>query len=250
MTFSRGLARSSPTGKRAPYLPTVCKVTRRARGRRGAAPANASRAALNGCLLGLVVSVTLAGCASNAWITTRATPLTSFPVPFRPLVNEEELRPSERTMLLLRRYALTDNWQSDPCGLLIQLREVINREPTPDKVYALAELAYLGGKRLEATDPAKALELHSAAVMHAYLYLFDGRFNQQSNPYDPQFRGACDLYNGALEGAMRITHKQNGLTPGKSNTIHAANQTIEVVCVAREQLATGRLRARGVRLGL
>ncbi len=87
--------------------------------------------------------------------------------------------------------------------------------------------------------------------MHAYLYLFDGRFNQQGNPYDPQFRGACDLYNGALEGALRITQKQNRLCPGKSHTIQTASQTIEVVCGrAGHQLAARGFRARRVRVGL
>lgn len=181
----------------------------------------------------LLAAAGLAGCASNTWIANRGTSGVSFVTPLHPFSSEELPRPSDRTMLLLRRYALAEDWQNDPSGLLAKLKDVVNREPTPDKIYSLSELAYLGGKRFEANDAQRALELYSAAVMHAYLYLFDERFKEQPNPYDPQFRGACDLYNNALEAAMRITHRQNGLVPGKSHTVRVANQTIEVVVVAR-----------------
>ena len=78
-----------------------------------------------------------------------------------------------------------------------------NRTPSTEKLYSLAELNYLGAKKIEACDQGAALDLYGAAAANAYLYLFDERFASVRNPYDPEFRGACDVYNGALENAMR-----------------------------------------------
>ncbi len=144
----------------------------------------------------------------------------------------EEPQPSERTLLLLRRNALADLWPGDVSELLVQLSELIRREPTPDKIYSLAEIAYLGAKHCEESDPQRGLELYAAAVTHAYLYLFDDRFHRVANPYDPEFRGACDLYNRALEHCLRITQSK-GIAPGMNQTLHTANQTIEVAMVSR-----------------
>ena len=43
---------------------------------------------------------------------------------------------------------------------------------------------------------------------------FDQRLAATRNPYDPQYRGACDLYNGALESALRIVCASKELMPG------------------------------------
>src|SRR5207249_11367404 len=115
--------------------------------------------------------------------------------------------------------------------LLVKLRDIINRDPSADKLYSLAEVAYLEGKKCESSDPQRALELHGAAMLHAYLYLFDGRIGQFRNPYDPEFRGACDLYNGALESTLRIIKKQGELVPGSTHTLQMANQTVETTIV-------------------
>ena len=68
----------------------------------------------------------------------------------------------------------------------------------------MSELAFLGGKKAELHDKRAALDLYGASVLHAYDYLFDARLAATRNPYDPNYRGACDLYNGALESALRI----------------------------------------------
>ena len=70
-------------------------------------------------------------------------------------------------------------------------------------------------------------------MVNAYHYLFDERFGRFRNPYDPEFRGACDLYNGALESALRIIKKQGELVPGSTHTIQTANQTVEATIVLR-----------------
>src|SRR6185295_3933152 len=45
------------------------------------------------------------------------------------------------------------------------------------------------------------------------------------NPYDPQFRGASDLYNQSLEGMLRLVRDEGELRPGMSRTVTTANTT-------------------------
>jgi hypothetical protein len=45
------------------------------------------------------------------------------------------------------------------------------------------------------------------------------------NPYDPQFRGASDLYNQSLEGMLRLVRQEGELRPGMSRTLKTANHT-------------------------
>jgi pimeloyl-ACP methyl ester carboxylesterase len=58
--------------------------------------------------------------------------------------------------------------------------------------------------------------------------LFDSRFKGESNQYDPQFRGACDLYNGSLEAALRLVCAKDGLKPGQNYTIETASGTWDI----------------------
>ena len=136
-------------------------------------------------------------------------------------------------MLILRRYNLENDLAHHSPELLVKLNEITKQEPSADKLYSLAELAYLAGKRAEPSNRRHALELHGLAVVHAYHYLFDGRFGRYRNPYDPEFRGACDLYNGALESTLRIIKKQGGIVPGSTHTIQTANQSVEATIVLR-----------------
>jgi pimeloyl-ACP methyl ester carboxylesterase len=171
------------------------------------------------------------GCAPK-YVTLRSAPHT-------PLGEELQLgswsgpQPSPRTMQLLRVCNLADGLGGDPRALLERLQRLTDREPSADKVYALSELAYLGGKKTEPQDPRAAMDLYGAAVLHAYAYLFDDRFAATRNCYDSQFRGACDLYNGALESALRIISKNRELVPGTSQTIHTAAGTWDITCVLR-----------------
>ena len=142
-------------------------------------------------------------------------------VPRSPLVERFKLtsrqgpQPSPRTVQVVRVNDLGDEVSEDPRVLLEKLQRVIEREPTAQNVYAFAELAFLAGKKSEPRDPQLALDLYGAATMHAYEYLFDDRFRRLRNPYDPQFRGACDLYNGALESALRIVCNEQDWCPAR-----------------------------------
>ncbi len=158
------------------------------------------------------------------------------PAPKSPLVESLKLtasggpQPSDRTMQFLRVYDLTKDLKGDPQRLLDRVQEILDREPTAEKVHAIAELSYVQARRVEADNPHLALNLYGAAALHAYAYLFDERFRDLRNPYDPHFRGACDLYNGALESGLRLVCKDRGLVPGQTYTIHTPGGAWEITC--------------------
>ena len=197
--------------------------------RKAACRANSPRVVL---IVLLSVLSLAGGCASSKWVTLRSAPQNA-------LVDELKLtasggpRPTKRTMQLLRLYNLDAEWHDEPRPLLEKLQAILDREPSPDKVYALAELAYIGAQRKQHRDESQARDLYGAAVLHAYRYMFDARFAEQRNPYDPQFRGACDLYNEALEGALRIEIRDGRLQPGRTATIQTASGPWDVTCVLR-----------------
>ncbi|MCA9068265.1 MAG: hypothetical protein KDA84_05045, partial [Planctomycetaceae bacterium] len=70
-------------------------------------------------------------------------------------------------------------------------------------------------------------------VAQSYAYLFDSRFRRERNPYDPQFRGACDLYNSSLESCLRIAQKEGTFRPGSTLQVSTCNHTLEVSIAAR-----------------
>ena len=105
--------------------------------------------------------------------------------------------PTERTEQLLRVHNLTYTPRTDPRGLIKRLQDFNNSDPRADRVCAMAELSYLGGMEAQRVDKQVALDLFGASVLYSYQYLFDDRYHSTRNPYDPQYRGVCDLYNCA-----------------------------------------------------
>ena len=172
------------------------------------------------------------GLRQQRWVRLREVPENPLAGPLN-LLSSSGPQPTDRTMLLVRRYNLEDELKHHSSNLLPRLYEITKQEPSADKLYSLSELAYLAAKRAEPINRQRALELHTLAMVNGYNYLFDARFGRFRNPYDPEFRGACDLYNGALESALRIINRRGGLVPGSTHTIRTANQTIEATIVLR-----------------
>jgi pimeloyl-ACP methyl ester carboxylesterase len=183
-----------------------------------------------GLLLALVLA--MPGCGSSRWISVRS-------VPKNPLMERLKLgswgglEPTERTMLILRRYDLQKDFKDRPLEVLQHLEEIAQARPDPETYYAAAEIAYIAAADAKLKDRDAALDYCGTCVTHAFTYLFDPRFNYDRNPYDPQFRGACELYNGALEQMLRILRKEGALVVGRTHTVHTKNQTCDVVVVAR-----------------
>jgi pimeloyl-ACP methyl ester carboxylesterase len=183
-------------------------------------------------LLFVALATAGSGCAQGDWVRMRQVPANPLAGPLK-LLSPLGPQPTARTMLLVRRYNLETDLKHNLPELLVKLHEVNARDPSADKLYSLAELAYLAGKRAEPMSRRRAIEFHGLAVVHAYHYLFDERFGRFRNPYDPEFRGSCDLYNGALESTLRIFKKQGELVPGTTHTIRTADQTVDATIVLK-----------------
>ena len=169
------------------------------------------------------------GCASNEFITLRKVPRNPLEGPLQ-LLSYTGPKPTPRTQQVLRRYDLEK--ETAPV-VLASLQEQVETSPAADKLYSIAELAYINGKKADALGQrGTALNYYGGAVAHAYWYLFDSTYDPYRNPYDPQFRGASDLYNAALEAALRLANQQGQLRPGGKYTIETEQQTFHVDVVA------------------
>ena len=181
----------------------------------------------------ICVSLLDTGCATQKYVQIRQNP-------FNPLTESLSLMSrsgpqiTARTTTLLRHYALLDAYKSDPDDCLLQLQELAMDEKGAEKIYAISELAYTIGKQAEkAHREGQALDMYSVSVSNAYLYLFCPELDVSRNPYDPQFRGACDLYNAALESTLRMVSSQGNLKPGNSYRITTSKKDYDVQVVSR-----------------
>ena len=172
----------------------------------------------------------LSGCSTNRYLEERESPWDPLTRQLR-LMSRRGPKPTDRTLHLLRRYDLVEEQEKDLGNVLARLQDELIEEPSLDKIYAVAELAYIGAKKADVRgldDEAK--QLYAIAVSHAYAFLFDDRpeFLQQRNAYDPQFRLACDLYNQSLEGSLRLINDEQGLRPGQTITTRIGDQEYRV----------------------
>ncbi|MCG8585285.1 MAG: hypothetical protein MI757_11285 [Pirellulales bacterium] len=182
-------------------------------------------------IITIVFLATSVGCKTSRWVTLR--PKEQPPILERwNIVSPGPIEPSDRTMQMLRRHDLVSRVEQPPNVILADMSKVAAREPTGENIYALAEVAYLNAQRRERSDANDALSLYATAVSHAYVYLFDGRFRGLSNPYDPQFRGACDVYNGALEGMLRIMQERGDLIERAKHEVAVGPAGLELSVVS------------------
>lgn len=176
------------------------------------------------------------GCASSEWVKVRDTPRNPLASSLD-LVSRQGPKPTKRTMQLLRRYNLADQWDGDRKQLLAQLEEIQQREPEREHEYAMAELAYITAREAENLPEmfhrGRALEFYGSSLVHAYRYFFDYRDELPLNAYDPQFRGASDLYNQSLEGMLRLVSQDGQLRPGTTRTICTSSHECSCEIVMR-----------------
>ncbi|MCA9270977.1 MAG: hypothetical protein KDA41_20995, partial [Planctomycetales bacterium] len=181
----------------------------------------------------LALLVAAPGCASHDWVTCRKAPRNPLVGPLR-LLSDAGPQATPRTEQFLRQSDLQDAAQLAPHEMLAQLQERVADEPTPDGMYAIAELAYIEGfKAQQRGDKSLALDMYSASVAHAYMYLLDERFAASRNAYDPQYRRACELYNTGLEGTLRIVTDGGRLRPGEVLRVTAGQHEFDVQVAMR-----------------
>jgi pimeloyl-ACP methyl ester carboxylesterase len=122
-------------------------------------------------------------------------------------------RPSERTEDTLVRYDLKALFRSDPEAALVRLEKFARQQPDADLVFALAELSWVEGRRLDRWRRAAAIDRFIDTVAYAYDFLFDPELADPRRAADPRFRQACNLYNGGLERLLRAAQASGQIMP-------------------------------------
>jgi hypothetical protein len=180
---------------------------------------------------GLCITAVLvagAGCSSQHYLVRRDTPANPLAIQLQ-LASRAGPSIGHRTDSVLRRYALSEMFEKEPYACLEALQTLLDSEVDGELVYSVSEVAYILGKRAEKDrNVALALDMYGVSVSNAYMYLFSNEFDTIRNPYDPQFRGACDLYNESLESTLRLVNAKGELRPGKSYRVTTGRQTYEV----------------------
>lgn len=182
--------------------------------------------------LTVLAVVCLSGCAQTQAVRLRATPDNAIVARLK-LMSRGGPELTPRVKQSLRRYALDSVAEKNMAQALAQFESYLEAEPTYDNLFAYAELSYVAGVKAQATDPRAALDLYGASAAYAYRCLFDPQLYHERNPYDPEFRGACDLYNGALESALRLTCRDGRLVPGATHSIETRRNRWQMTVVPR-----------------
>ncbi len=155
------------------------------------------RAAIGAAIL---LAVSVVGCAGKP-------PVGLEPIDARAshrLMTESALsgeRPSVLTRQVLQRQGLALTFERDPVAALLGLHAGLAPAGDEDRIFALAELAFLEGER------TGARELSFAAAVYAYAFLFPGELGTPPGPFDPRFRLACEFYNRGLTAGLTTMGK-------------------------------------------
>ncbi len=140
---------------------------------------------------------------------------------------EDLTEPSPRTLETLQRLDL-EGYRSDPAGAITKLKVFAKRAVDADLVYALAELSWIEGRRLDRRRRAGALDRYVDSVAYSYDVLFDPEAADGRNPADPRFRWAIDLYNAGLEKLLRAGQASGDVRPGGTMPLQLHDGQLEV----------------------
>ena len=182
------------------------------------------------CSIGLLIT----GCSENEYLVVNSDALAPIKRPFRPETWVGP-SPSHRSLKTLQRFNLVvhdeSNWLRNYSfsEILEQLQASVQNDATPEKLYALTELAFLDAQSLLADEKQhEALERFSLAIVNAYGYLFTPEFEHLRNPFDPQFQEICRMYNQSLEQAMRVIASDGQLRSGAAYGLRLGDQQVHV----------------------
>lgn len=142
-------------------------------------------------------------------------------------------KPSERTVETLKRYDVERTYRRNPDQAIAALEKVARNSPEGEVVYALSELSWLEGRRLDRWRRPAAIDRYLGAVAYAFDYLFEPDLAAGREPSDPRFRLACELYNDGLERLIRAAQSDGKIMP---------EGTIELKVNGRKQVLSVALR--------
>ena len=112
---------------------------------------------------------------------------------------------SDETKIVLHRFDLLERFKKDSAASIAFIHKKATQDTRRDLRFALAELCYSHGEKLQETarqdDTGRnehAADYFLMSAIYAYQYLFSSTTGGAATPYDHRFRVACDLYNRAL----------------------------------------------------
>jgi len=147
------------------------------------------------CLTLLMLLGLLAGCATPVGVT-RVSAEKSYRLSTVNPLNQKVVSNSAKAVL--QRYNLTETFRDKPQSAIKTLHETAVHDDRRDILFALAELNYLDGERLQTDASPAAPDSFLLSAVYAYLYLLGDGTEPPPTAYDIRFREACDLYNRAL----------------------------------------------------
>lgn len=130
---------------------------------------------------------------------------------------------SAGTANVLRSFELMEPFEKDPVEALKGLHQEARVHPDRDVYLALAEASFAAAKRRPETD----YDLYLSSAAYAWILVFPLNGVSGSDPFDPSFRFACDLYNRALGRALTDDRGEVTLTGRTAKTL-LGEMTIEV----------------------
>ncbi len=200
--------------------------------RRGVRAVNAIAVGCRWLALLLAISG-LVGCSSTRYLTLRDVRENPLNAPLA-LVGRGGPKISDRSIHALKRYGLFEPYQRTPRMAVQQIRDAIDSTDDPELIYSLSEVAYVEGNRAaRVRDEASALNYYGIALTNSYDYLFSEDLADRRNPYDPQFRRVCEIYNESLEDTLRLLNASNQLRPGESYSVTTPERTVTVRTATR-----------------
>ena len=150
----------------------------------------------------LLVLVFAVACSSDVRVT-RVSQEDWYSSARRNVLSSDDV--SDVTRNMLRRRSLDRHYRQNPEAAIRQLMEELQETRQRELAVAIAELAYLQTKRVNAFDPIAV----GTTIRYSYAYLFDSKLEPARGDFDAQFRWACDLYNAAVADKIRNTTKED-----------------------------------------
>lgn len=175
-----------------------------------------------------ILALLLAGCAHPIGATR-----TSQRVAYHQThANALEGKASSQSRRVLHRLDLDRQFASHPAEALKVLHEKACQDDRRDLVFALAELSYLQGYRLEhggkVWEQKQAREYYLSAAIYSYLYLFGAGHEPPPNSFDDRFRIACDVYNAGLSKGLGFPERTNAVVVLESGARQLPAGRVEV----------------------
>ena len=100
---------------------------------------------------------------------------------------------------------------------LLRIEKFAQQRPEPELVYALAELSWIEGKRLDRWRKPQALDRYLDAAAYSFDFLFDPDpvLAQGRKPADPRYRQAMEIYNAGVDHLIRAAMTKEQIQPAE-----------------------------------